>query len=374
MDNQIRLFKVLGIPIKLDYSWFIIFLLITWTLAGGYFPQHYPDLTTTAYWIMGIVASLFLFFSVLFHELCHSYVAKRSGIPIRGITLFIFGGVAEITKEPPDPKTEFKVAVAGPLSSFFLSAIFFATSALAGRYALNPSIGAVLTYLGLINVILGGFNLIPGFPLDGGRVLRALLWHRSGDLRRATYVSSRIGGGFGLFLIIIGVFNVFSGDFISGIWFVFIGFFLRQAAEGGYRQVLLKQSLTGIFIKDLMISEVVSIQEDTPVDVAVEEYFFKYRYDGFPVVSDKKIRGLISLENIKALPKEQWSITRVGDVMDRDLDKLCIRPGEEAVNALAKMIKEGAGRLLVVENGDLLGLITRRDILQLFKIKTDLGE
>ncbi len=374
MDSQIRLFKVLGIPIRLDYSWFLIFLLVTWTLAAGYFPQHYPSLTTFTYWIMGAVAALFLFFSVLFHELCHSYIAEKSGIPIRGITLFIFGGVAEITKEPPDPKTEFKVAVAGPLSSFFLSAIFFSTASLAGRYALNPSISAVLTYLGLINIVLGGFNLIPGFPLDGGRILRALLWHRMGDLKKATYISSRIGAGFGLFLIIMGVFNFFSGDFISGIWFVFIGFFLRQAAEGGYRQVLLKQSLTGIFIKDLMISEVVSIPEDTNIDTAVDEYFFKYRYDSFPVVSDRKIRGLISLENIKDLPKEQWSITRVGAVMDSDLDKLIIKPEEEAVNALAKMIKEGVGRLLVVEDGNLLGLITRRDILQLFKIKTDLGE
>ena len=221
-ERRATLFKLLGFEVKVDITWTILALLVTWTLALGFFPERYENLTTVTYWWMGVIGALGLFASIVFHELCHSLVARRNGLPMEGITLFIFGGVAEMHEEPASPKAELWMAVAGPLSSILLALIFYLASLAGKAGALPLPVTGVISYLALINGILAGFNLLPAFPLDGGRILRAILWMRSGSLRLATRIASGIGSGFGTLLIILGVFSVLFGSFIGGIWWFMI--------------------------------------------------------------------------------------------------------------------------------------------------------
>src|SRR3989304_4072394 len=242
MAKGIKLFRVLGIQISLDYTWFIVFVLFAWSLSYGYFPFQHPGLPTGTYLTMGILSATLLFACVLIHE----------------ISLFIFGGVAQLTKEPEDAATELKIAIAGPAASLVLALLFYGSAAAVNPEAF-PLLKSVLGYLALINFILLAFNMIPGFPLDGGRVFRALWWMRTGDLNKATKVASNIGKGFALFLIVMGFFQIFMGSFVGGLWFVFIGVFVQQAAESGYQQVVIKKALSGLKVKDLMSKPVITV-------------------------------------------------------------------------------------------------------------------
>ena len=261
MDKGIKLFKVFGIQISLNYSWFIIFGLIAWSLAQGYFPQMRPNLSLTTYWLMGFITALLLFLSVVLHELSHSYVAMASGIEIKGITLFIFGGVARISREPSDARTEFKIAIAGPATSLALALVFWLSSRGVDFLMPGSVISSIFYYLFLINGILVAFNLIPGFPLDGGRLLRAYLWNRTDNLKEATRIASRVGKWFALLLIFVGFANIITGRLLNGIWFVFIGMFLQQAAAESYQVVVLQHSLEGVKVRDLMTSNVIAVDE-----------------------------------------------------------------------------------------------------------------
>jgi len=243
LSRGIPIGRLFGISIKLHFSWFFIFALVTWALVAGYFPAVYPDWNLTTSIITGIITSLLFFGSVLLHELMHSVVAQASGIPVKSITLFIFGGVAQITEEPKEPKTELKIAFAGPLTSILLGGIFWLiwfTVPATFEYVI-----AVAFWLGWINLVLGGFNLLPGFPLDGGRVLRSILWWRSGNLRRATKWASNAGRGISFLFIFGGIWLIFSGLWFNGLWLAFIGWFLGNAAVGSYRQLTLQQMLQG---------------------------------------------------------------------------------------------------------------------------------
>ena len=264
MQKGFKLFKVIGIQISLDYTWFIIFALVAWTLSQGYFPSVVPGLAMWIYIAMGVVSSLLLFASILLHELSHSYVANRLGMDIRGITLFIFGGIAELSREPDDPRMELKIAIAGPIASGVLAILFWLIKEGLTAMALFPLVASVCSYLVIINIVVVIFNMIPGFPLDGGRVLRAIWWMKSGDLQRATMVAGRVGKGFALFLIFFGILQTFTGNIIGGLWMVFIGIFLQQAAESGYREVLIRNSLSGIRVGDVMTREVVTVHPMTP--------------------------------------------------------------------------------------------------------------
>lgn len=277
MARGIKLFKVVGIQVSIDYTWFIVFVLFAWSLAFGYFPFRYPGFGRSTYLFMGFVSSFLLFACVLIHELSHSYTSNRLGLEIKEITLFIFGGVAQLTKEPEDALVELKIAVAGPLASGVLSVLFWAISKTVPQ-ADYPVIYAIFAYLAMINVVLMIFNMIPGFPLDGGRVLRAIWWYKTGDLNAATRVASRIGKGFAIFLIIMGFLQIATGNFTGGIWSVFIGVFLQQAAESGYQQLVIKRALEGLKVSDVMSKGVVSVEEDFTVQKVVDEYFFKYHY------------------------------------------------------------------------------------------------
>src|SRR5918997_4043923 len=270
LGKPIPLFKLAGFQIALDWSWLILAVLITWTLASGVFPSYYPDLTPATYWSMGVIAALGLFASIILHELGHATVARRYGLPIRRITLFIFGGVAEMEAEPERPAAEFWVAIAGPIVSFLVGLVCWLLLQ-AGAGAGVPVVG-VLGYLATINIILAVFNLVPAFPLDGGRILRAALWYWKGSLRWATRVSSTIGGGFGILLIVLGVYRVLVGDFIGGMWWFLIGLFVRFAAQMSYQQVLVRENLRGIPVRRIMSGNPVTVSSGITIAQLIDDY------------------------------------------------------------------------------------------------------
>ncbi|MBI4654340.1 MAG: site-2 protease family protein [Nitrospirae bacterium] len=347
---------IMGIPIRVHFSWFIVFGLITWSLSTYYFPEAAPELPATSYWIKGTLAALLLFASVAFHELAHSFVAKRYGLSIASITLFIFGGVAHMKGEPPHPKAELRIAVAGPLSSFFLSIIFFYIS-------LNTDDGtkALFSYLARINLILGVFNLIPGFPMDGGRVLRAIIWEKKKDFFYATRKASGIGQKIALFFIFFGIFSIFAGV-AGGLWLMLIGWFLYTASQASYQQSALQEVLLGVKVTDIMVRDLVTMSPSITLEDAVNDYFLRYGYGGFPVVEDGKYIGMITLKEVKSVSRENHKNKKVSDVYVPHKRLWEISPNEEVMKALEVMIKEDVGRLVVKEGDTIVGLITRNGI------------
>lgn len=369
----VKLFRVLGIQISLNYTWFIVFGLIVWSLAFGYFPYHYPGLGRSAHWIMGFLGAVFLFLSVLAHEVTHSYIAKKEGIEVSEITLFIFGGVSHLTKEPEDPKKELRVAIGGPFSSLVLALIFWILSKAASQVPSLLLFTGLLSYLAYINLALAIFNLIPGFPLDGGRVLRAIYWKKTGSLRKATQIASGTGKLVGVGIILVGLFWILTGNLIGGFWFVIIGIFLRSAAEGGYQQAVVKGALEGVKVRELMSRSVISVQPSLQIDRLVENFYLTHKHNTYPVVDNEKIIGIITLKQVREVPRDQWVEKTARDVMIPLREEITLHPDGEAVDALQKMIRSGEGRLPVVQDGKVAGMITRRDILHLLQIKTDLG-
>ncbi|MEW5746203.1 MAG: site-2 protease family protein [Nitrospirota bacterium] len=368
----VRLFKLFGFEVKIDASWLIIALLVTLTLARGVFPLNYKGLSSSAYWAMGIIGALGLFASIIFHEFFHSIVARKYGLPMKGITLFVFGGVAEMEDEPPNAKTEFLMALAGPLSSIVLGFAFYGlTGALPG---MPLYISGVIAYLSFINFVLAGFNLIPAFPLDGGRILRSLLWHWKGNIRWATRVASAIGSGFGLFLIIMGLLGLFQGNVVGGVWSFLIGMFIRSASQMSYQQVLLRRALEGQTVARLMKKDPVTVAPSTSVEQLVEDYFFKYHFKMFPVASNGDLSGCISMAEVKDIPREQRSRKTVGELVHSCSPHNTIAPDADAMRALRQMSKGGEDKLLVVREGHLEGILTRNDILRYFSAKMELGE
>jgi Zn-dependent protease/predicted transcriptional regulator len=374
LRTNFRLFKVLGIPVEINISWFIIFALVSWSLVSLYFPSNYPDLSIASHWIMGLVASLLLFVSVVLHELGHSYVAKTHGVPIKRITLFMFGGVSQLSKESADPATEIKIAIAGPAVSYILMVILFGLYFAAVRGGIHQGVAPVLKYLAYVNGILGTFNLIPGFPLDGGRLLRAVIWKTTGDLRKSTYAASRVGSFVGIAFIVIGIIGVFRGLFVFGLWMVLIGFFLRQAAEASYVQVVISGALKGVKVGEVMKADVVAVGRDLSVQDLVDGYFFRYHYDCFPVTEDGRLVGLVTLNDLKQLPRDQWAGKQVGDVMQTDLATLSVTRDEEVSDVLRRVVRDRCGKLPVVEGDRLVGIITRRDIMEALRVYSDLSQ
>jgi Zn-dependent protease len=366
----IRVLTIWGIEVWIDLSWVLIFVLVAWSLAAGYFPSEYPGFRSSTYWSMGVISALLLFVCVLLHELSHSYVAINSGIEVPRITLFIFGGVAHIAQEPRDPRTEFNIAVAGPICSLILGILFWFLTKIE-FVSESKALLIIFGYLAFINIALVVFNMIPGFPLDGGRILRALLWKRWGDVKRATYTVSQIGSGFGIFLIFFGVLNFLWGNLIGGIWFVFIGMFLHQAAKAGYQMTLLKDALSGIRVKQVMSKNVVTVPESVMLEDLVKNYFERYFFMSFPVERNGSLAGIITLKEVKEVPRENWASKNVGEVMTKEI--LSLKPEDEVSEALSLMLRDDSGRFPVVEGGKIVGILSRRDVMNMLKIKSDLG-
>jgi Zn-dependent protease/CBS domain-containing protein len=366
--GRIPLFSFAGIKVTLDYSWLIIFALVAWSLSAGYFPHYFPDYGFRLYWTAGIVASILFFASILIHELAHSLTAVRAGIAIPEITLFIFGGVAHLSEEPSDPKTELKIAAAGPLASFLLAILFWLIkNALQGTAP--DLLVAVFEYLAWINLALGIFNLGPGYPLDGGRILRAIVWWTTGSMAWATKWASDIGKGFAWALMILGVVRIFSGALIGGLWLIFIGMFLKGLAASGYRDLVMKQSFEGVNVEDLMVEDVISVPPDLTLAEATDSFFLRYGHGGFPVMQESKVLGLINLAKIKDIGTEERSTTTVAQVMIPLSSEVQIDPSESLIEALKKMTRSDLGRLLVMREGRMIGMITKTGLLRFLEIK-----
>lgn len=360
--------RIMGIPIRIHFSWFVIFVLITWSLATQYFPQVAPELPISTNYLRGAIAAFLLFMSVIIHELSHSFVAKKYGIPISSITLFIFGGVAQMKKEPSSPKAELNMAIAGPFSSYVLALIFFLLSNLFADY---PGAKAIASYLFQINLILGTFNLIPGFPMDGGRVLRAWLWEKSKDYLYATRKASKAGQAIAFLFIFFGFISFFTG-YSGGIWFLLIGWFLYTAAQSSFQQATIKGVLAGVKVRDVMARDVITVNSDISLSELVDNYFLTYGYSGFPVLENGKLAGIISLKEIKEVPKDKRPSTRAKDVMQAFDDSLIISETDDVSMSLERMIKEDKGRFLAINNGKLAGMITRSGIAKYLQIKSEL--
>jgi Zn-dependent protease len=369
---SVKIGSLFGVPVRLHFTLILAVLLIAWTLAAGFMPAEYPGLSSIQYWVIGIIGAIGLFTSVLIHELAHSYVAKKNGLPVKRIVLFIFGGVSEIEEEPKDPRLEFKMAVVGPASSLAIGVVLFLAWYLLNTFGLSPLIIAPMEYIGEINLLLGGFNLLPAFPIDGGRVLRAVLWKRKNDFIGATKTATRVGIAFSYLFMFGGLALIFFGPLINGLWFVLIGWFLKNGAESSLNQTVVSEALAGVSIRDIMTRNVHTVDPDTSVKDVMETHFLQYKHGGFPVEKDSKLLGLITLEDIRKSPREKWQETKVGDVMTSCEKLKCASPDELAVDALMKMSKQDIGRLPVQEDGKLVGIVTRSDILHAIRVRTEL--
>lgn len=359
-QRVIFLGRILGIPIEIDYSWFLVFVLLTWTLAVGYYPQAFKHWPVVEYWVLGAITAVLLFVSVLLHELGHSVVALHYKIRVRSITLFIFGGISQIVSDPPNAKIEFLIAIAGPLVSFALGGLFGLL-----RYLAEPvaPLLALMEYLAYINVILGAFNLIPGFPLDGGRVFRAAVWGITGDLRRATSLAGNVGTAIGYLFIFVGVWQIFAGDFINGLWIAFIGWFLDGAAASQMRQQRLQDLLAGHRVGDAMSRRYVSILPDTTLQDLVDEHILGNGERSFIVERDGKVIGLLTPHLMTTVPRNRWSATKVTQVMISGAALRFVQPGTDLWQALTAMDRDGVNQLPVMSAGRIVGMLTREDII-----------
>ncbi|MGH7254812.1 MAG: M50 family metallopeptidase [Nitrospirales bacterium] len=366
--------RVLGIPIKIHVSWFLVFLLVTWTLATAYLPDLLPGLEPFRYWAMGGVAALLLFVSVLLHELGHSAVALRYRIPIKQITLFIFGGVAEMRREPPGPRAEFLIAIAGPIVSFLLGVALLGSAAFT---RLPDGLVVLAVLLGSINLQLGLFNLIPGFPLDGGRVLRAGLWAWSGDFYRATMQASLAGqgfgvafGGFGAVLLLGAIAGVLPGPLAANAgWIILIGLFLFAAAGASRQQAAVRAALAQVSVGDLMIRDITPLDADLTIDEAVNLHFVRQGEGGFLVEDQGQLVGMVTVQDVQAQPESLWAWRRLRDIMQPWDPAMVTGPDAPALGALEQMLREGYSRLAVLQNGELVGVITRAAIGQHLQLR-----
>lgn len=379
MDSEVRrgvpirgfhLFTLFGFEVKLDLSWLLLALLISWSLGAGWFPARYPDLSIHTYAWMGISVAVGVFFSIVFHEFSHSVVARYYGMPIRGITLFIFGGVAEMESEPPDPKAEFLMAIAGPISSFLLAALLWAAAAAAQGMAWPLPLIGVLSTLAVINFTVAVFNLAPAFPLDGGRVLRAALWHWRRDLHEATFISSRIGKGFGTALMILGVIGFVGGNLIGGMWWFLIGIFVRGAASSSYQQLVLKDMVEGQPVRRFMRSDPVTVAPQLSIPDWVEDYVYRYHYKMYPVLDGSRLLGCITVDSLQRIPREDWQSSTVANLMEERSEANTVDAGMDTM-ALLKNILQPAGRsrFMVVDDDRLVGIIALKDLLELISLK-----
>ncbi len=372
--RPVSLFKLFGFEIKVDVSWLILAALITWSLATGLFPEYYKGLSTSSYWWMGAAGAAGLFISIILHELAHSLVARRYGVSMKGITLFIFGGVAEMENDPANPRTEFFMAVVGPLSSVAIGLVLFSILVWGKQNGWPVTIEGVLAYLAWLNLVLAAFNLVPAFPLDGGRVLRSALWSWKKDLRWATAISSRIGSGLGIGLIILGVISIFMGNFIGGLWWLMIGLFIRAAAQQSYQQLLARGVFQAKKVKDLMVRDPLTVPRSISLSEFVNEYVYKHHFQVYPVLSYGKLVGCISVNSVAGVPREDWSTQTVGAVAASCGEAMTIGPDEDANKALEIMSRTRNSRLFVTEGDRLVGIITLKDMLALLAVKMELHD
>ena len=371
MRSSWPIFRLFGIQIRIDSSWIFIFGLIIWALGGHYFPSQYPRWPHWQYWGVGVTASVLLFASVLAHELTHSLVARSKGEAVRSITLFIFGGVAEIAEEPETAAKEFIIALVGPLSSLIVALIFFGIWL--GVRELSVPIAALARYLAVINILLAVFNMIPGFPLDGGRVLRAIAWKITGNLKRATRIASITGQAFAFVLIVFGIFQILTGFFINGLWIALIGWFIHSAATRGYREVLVKEVLKDVRIKDLMETTFETVEGSISVQELMEDYILKKRERTFLVTEAGNLEGIVCLEDVKAIPAEKRQDTTVREIMTPKDRLETVSLEDDGSKVLSRLASGKINQIPVIENGEIKGIVCRSNILDFLHLRSELG-
>jgi len=456
----LKIMTVSGIPIKVDWSWLIVFTLVMWTLTENYYIHTFTATPVWLNWAMGALSAILLFTSILLHEISHSLVAQTTGLPIKGITLFIFGGVAQMTEEPKSPEQEFLIAIAGPVMSFLLSVLFFTLYFFLKRSMGFTPLTAMLSYLGIINIVLIIFNMVPGMPLDGGRVLRAILWKLLGNLARATRITSMLGKGFGYLLVFFGVIQAFTGNVVGGIWLSIIGIFLTQAARMSYENIFIADILEGVTVRNAMTPDPITVPPDITLESLARNYFLRYPYGGYPVkrsreesiaqlpihessfsithnastvnmeyiedseaqpeintevqtenkidevkakntppqgtsdlqekpdknmeaskpeeptppvenVTPDEILGYVGVNDLNTVARPHWEMTTVEELLQkRNLKCLSINPDTNLKDALGIMEQENVPCLMVMEEGKLLGTVTRQDVLELISVRS----
>jgi Zn-dependent protease/CBS domain-containing protein len=369
MDGtRLRLLRIRGIPIYIDLSWLIVFALVTLTVSG-LFRQSAPELPTAHAWIMAVIAALGFFTCIVLHELGHALVGRASGMPIRGITLFLFGGVAELGREPPSAKSEFWMAIAGPAVTAVLIVLFVLLRSVGEGAGWPLQVLLVLDYLGYINIMVLIFNLVPAFPLDGGRVFRAAAWAWTGDLRRATRWASLTGRGFGYLLAIWGAFQLFFFNVVGGMWMIFIGLFLSSLARRSFEDVVARELLAGEPVSRFMSPDPITVDPNLDLRHLVEDYVYRHHRKVFPVMADGHVEGLVSAQSLQSIPRDAWDQHKVSEIMERNIDGLTITPQTDALRALRQMQQSGSTRLLVMEDGRLAGIVSLRDLMDFLNLK-----
>ncbi|MBC7172074.1 MAG: site-2 protease family protein [Polyangiaceae bacterium] len=372
-----RIARIFGVDIEIDWSLAIIFLLILFSLGTQWFPRWHPDWSGVAVWGSALASALLFFASILMHELSHALVARRNGIPVRRITLFMLGGIAHMESAPPSAGAEFRMAAVGPLTSIVIGiAASFVAQAISppldpadaqdlatvlGR--LGPA-ASVLAWLGMINVLLGVFNLIPGFPLDGGRVLRAALWRITGDRMKATLWASRVGRVIAVLLIAYGLVQVFAGGALGGIWLALIGWFLYAAARGSYGREVMQDALENVHVRDVMQVRPATVSGEMPLATLVQDYVMQSDQGAFPVVRGDTLVGIVSLEDVRKTPRERWGEVVVADAMTPADQLATLGPEDDATEAFREIATRGLRQIPVVEDGRLRGVIRREDLIK----------
>jgi Zn-dependent protease/CBS domain-containing protein len=365
-----RLFRIAGIDVGVHPSWLVVFGLVTWSLAAGYYPVALPNADPTLHWALGAISAVLLFAAVLVHELAHSLVARAQGLDARSITLFIFGGVSNLGGESPRPSVEFLVAIVGPLSSFAIAGLAWLG---AGAAPSGSAVEAVLAYLAIVNGLLGLFNLIPGFPLDGGRVLRSVIWRATGSLRRATEVAAAVGTIVAYGFLVWGFIRVLDGELLGGIWIAAIGWFLQSASAASVQQVRLEEALRGTRVADIVRRDATAVAPGTSVADLIEDYFLPQSRRAMPVVDNGRIVGIVTLGDVRQVPPDQRAATPVADVMGGRDGLVTVGPGSSLAAALEALGRGDYEQVPVVDNGRLVGMLTRADVLRQFMLREALG-
>jgi len=384
MRSSFKIGRIAGIDIGIHYTWILAFVLIAWSLAEGFFRPNVPGQTTALYWILGVLASLLLFVSVLLHELAHSLVAKSRGLNVSSISLFIFGGVSNLQEEPQKANTEFFMAIVGPLTSLVLGGVLWGVGLGMGLRAnpfsiltgnsptLNGPGVALIYYLSSINLILGIFNLIPGFPLDGGRVLRSIIWEANKDLTKSTNIAATVGRYFGWAFIAYGLYKLFGGNFLGGLWIAFIGWFLANAADTSRREVTLREHLSGVLVKEVMNTNPVIIKPGTSVEAVVHDAFLQCHCRAVPVSNNHQPIGIVTLDDVKKVHKDKWAYTPAEQIMTRE-PLYSVSPEDDLNTAMRLLAQHNLNQLLVLKEGELVGMVNRADIIRHLEISQELG-
>jgi Zn-dependent protease len=376
MRGSWRVGRISGIKIGIHYTWLLALVVFTWLLGQSYFPATYPGWQTYSYWIAGFLSTFILFISVLIHELAHSLVARARGLPVSSITLFILGGVSNLAAEPEKPGLEFIMAIAGPASSLVLAGIFWGIWYLMGSQMAFAK--AIFGYMALANALLAGFNLLPGFPLDGGRVLRSILWKTTGDLLKATNIATMVGRFFAWLFIALGVFLVFGfnvfglGGFLNGLWLVFVGWFLNSAADSSRQEATLREHLTGVLVGRVMEKDVSSVRPDTNIADLVQTAFIQKNKRTIPVTDSDNLVGVVTISDIKGLPQEKWPVTPVSQIMHREPIHT-VKPEDDLNAAMKLMAQYDLNQIPVLSQGKLVGVLTRADVINYLHLSQELN-